>query len=1454
MDDSVVVWARPKAAKEAEEYAWVRGVAAGDAVTMDDGRVELLSAMEADMDVCRGNAVSDMDDLGGLPHLNEPSMVHCLEERFAADKVYCHTGEMLLAVNPFKVIPRLYDVDVYEEMSRAGSRRPPHVFTTAHETYTALHAMHPSTGSHQNQTVLVSGESGSGKTESTKFIMQYLAVVSKSSDASGDIAEQVLQSNPILESFGNARTLRNDNSSRFGKFVKIWFAPEKHSQLRLIGTTIETYLLEKVRLVHQAPGERNFHIFYELLAAAAANPQLRDSLHLHAPVTAYAYLKDSGCFERRDHVRDGDVFQATMRAMSIVGFRDDEKASILEVVAALLHLGNMAFGLQPGGSSGGSDATMSDVASVQELRWVAALLAVDPARLRSALTKRQIKAKDEWYVVQLTLAQAEEARDAMARSVYGYLFDWIVAKVNTCIGGDAVARSDRFIGVLDIFGFESFDVNSFEQLCINYANERLQHHFIDFVLTQEQKRYTAEGIPWETLAVPHNDGCLDILEARPTGLLALLDEECNVPKGSDAGLCRKLYQIYAAHGHFAASRRDQVELAFVVRHYAGAVRYEARGFCDKNRDKPHQELFDLLSSSTNAFVALLCRPVDVLAESLAALPVMQRRKSSLVSLGLGSQFRRQLHQLLEMIAGTQPHYVRCLKPNDANRRGLFQRQRMADQLRYGGVLAAVRIARQGYAVHMPHATFVARYRLLAHGAHVDTVLAALAASALAEAWPRRPEATAWAALGLAKGKTLVFLRQATHEYLEAAVGAKLTEAAVRVQAFARMAYARGRLWRGLAALRLLQRVMRGFLARCEASRRRRRRRAVVIVQAQIRGYLRRQAWHRWKRRRACEMIQRQWRRHVAQTALARARQSAVRIQCRWRCTWARRELRARRADALSLQHAVHERNELRQRLLATRHEADAAKQRADAAERELQRMHALVRSLQQNAPTAAPTAAPPLMPLMPVRAMSEEAAPLRPELGPSDLPARAAFQLAPSEATMAPSEEPAPAGATSDRQPWLEFTALAAPPLAQPKTTDVLETMPAAAVQAAPSPMKAPIPSDVAMPPVETAAHTIEASGAPSEVPSTTSDVIQSPQAPELPPKAPMAEVPVAVTAVAAEFVASCLSHAAPARRPLAAVVQSLLSRPLPAEVVPPPADVAVAVTAPSAAPLGLLERNATYLTWASLSLDALRDRLRRGASPNEQDPAGRSLLHFAVETGNAEMVDLLLQYGADAMLPDFAAQETPVHIAAKLANMEIAGIFCRPDVYPGLDLNMPDKEGNTVLHLAAMSPRPLAAYVLELFLCFGADANAANVLGRTPVHVCALHRRDAALVERLLAFGADPNVYAIDRKTPLHVAAKRGSTETAAALVRGGASLTLPDGTGWRVESAEMALELRRHIRHPPVLVPDADAPTCMLCAYPFNFLVRRHHCRRCGIVGCSDCVVDKCCVACSQAIEGLS
>ncbi|RHZ34840.1 hypothetical protein DYB37_009606, partial [Aphanomyces astaci] len=1324
------VWGRNKTQKDGATYSWVRGTLCGDEVDFEDGRTVPWSTIDTSMEILRGNVTCpmDLDDLGMLTHLNEPSMVHCLEERFLADKVYCHTGDMLLAVNPFKVIPKLYDVSAFQSTiaSSSNRRRHPHVFTTAHETYRAL-----TVDKHKNQTVLVSGESGSGKTETTKFIMQYLAAVSHTPHSTApshecgtaNISDQVLQSNPILESFGNARTLRNDNSSRFGKFVKIWFATDSHhAQLRLVGTSIETYLLEKVRLVHQATGERNFHIFYEVLAGAAQDRTLQTRLHLADPtdVSKFAYLNQSGCVTRRDQVSDADTFHKTMRAMSI--------DSILGVVGGLLHLGNMTFGSVTTG-----DAPSSEIRSPQPLAYVSELLAVDVNRLREALTSRQIKAKDEWYQVHLTPQQADDARDALARSIYGYLFEWVVAKVNRCIGSSSSLESSKFIGVLDIFGFESFDVNSFEQLCINYANERLQHHFIDFVMTQEQGRYQSEGIPWTLLELPMNDGCLEVLEARPTGVLALLDEECNVPKGSDAGFVRKLYQIYHNHAHFQASKRDQVNRAFVVVHYAGAVRYTADGFCEKNRDKPHQAMLDLLASSGNPFVRVMCRlsggddgdEENDDPRGGPSPPIVMRRKSSIVSTGLGAQFRRQLQHLLDMITHTTPHYIRCLKPNDANVKHTFDRQRMADQLRYGGVLEAVTISRLGYPVHMAHPLFVGRYgavllppplstsshnRASRHSA-IDAVLAQLVAAWGAAGWPRRDGVTdgvvlsKWFAFGIERGKTLVFLRQSTYDFLESTRAAALHKHAVTLQAFAKMAFCRHKYWTIQAATATLQRLIRGHLARQHGRRIRATRLVAEWLQARYRGRIGRQIVMDLRRQLGVVCLQRCWRGSKQRRAFLATLAATRTIQCAWRCRLAKLHVKQLRKDALSLQHTIVERNQLRQELHQLKTQATMANQRAEEAERELRRLQQMLEEMQQTTVSSPPT----------IIATSDEA--LR-----------------------------------------------VSRPLKSEMLDEINITIPTKAVQGRPI-----VPAATCMP----AEYSLKQEG--------TQEVGQLP---------------------------TSLFTAADEDPPVA-----ILS-----EVTPRSSDELHQETTELAS-LDLSVVSSSSDTVSSVVATEQKSE-RPSANPTQTPPEWR--LRYAEETaGDAALVLLLLQHHASVTITDFVSHATAFHVAAQMANMEISGytqrpqhrhrthslssysIFCRPDVFPSLDVNMPDKDGNTVLHLACASCRPKAAYVMELYLMLGADANAQNVLGRSPLHICTLLRRDDELVGRLLACGADPNLYSIDRKTPLHIAVKRGShaclslfgnLEQAVALVKSGASMTLPDAHHKRVlHASAMAHQVKQ-------------------------------------------------------------
>ncbi|KAG6610827.1 myosin-like protein [Phytophthora cinnamomi] len=511
----------------------------------------------------------DVDDLTQLIELDETTILSALETRFSQHKIYTNTGAILLAVNPFQKIADVYSTDTLANYllsfeARSSSLRnkgsdpmPPHIYQVAGEAYKAM--MLGLNGVMSDQSILVSGESGSGKTESTKFLMEYLAqagannlAASVAGKSPGGIAAKVLQTNILLESFGNARTLRNDNSSRFGKFIKLHFT----SGGRLTGASIQTYLLEKVRLVSQSKGERNYHIFYEM--AIGADPAARKRWFLdppnghlmpsgdHEEVTEstrqflhYRYLNQSECYQRRDGVADNDMFRRVKDAMDIVGFTSTERAGIFDILAALMHIGNLSFEHDENsdrlGQSMGPGAGKSDLAPscIWSRDAAATLMAVDATKLERSLSVRRIRAGTDFVSMKLSAAQANNARDALAKALYGKLFDWMVKKINHFLKMDDSQKAKgglHFIGILDIFGFEVFPKNSFEQLCINFANETLQQQFNDYVFKAEQREYESQGVDWKYIEFCDNQDCVNLISQRPTGILSLIDEDLSRSK------------------------------------------------------------------------------------------------------------------------------------------------------------------------------------------------------------------------------------------------------------------------------------------------------------------------------------------------------------------------------------------------------------------------------------------------------------------------------------------------------------------------------------------------------------------------------------------------------------------------------------------------------------------------------------------------------------------------------------------------------------------------------------------------------------------------------------------------------------------------------------------------------------------------------------------------------------
>lgn len=710
--------------------------------------------------------VGGVDDLIGLTHLHEPAIMHALQLRYDADIIYTSTGPILIAINPFKSMP-LYSEQVMEqyriqgEQGRSGigseqtpfkrrtndaiiknmrrskeTRLPPHAYQTADDAYRAMmrglenHVLMSSSnrGMRQsmnndtmpaNQSILVSGESGAGKTVTTKIVLNYLAMLSKVAalnnstvfspsksnsnmsvaDENVSIEQQVLQSNPILESFGNARTIRNDNSSRFGKYIDIRFSQSG----KITGANIETYLLEKVRLIHPSSGERNYHVFYQFLTSATETEREQFYLDDFQPED-FKLLSQTGTYDRRDGVSDEKNHQEMLEAMLTIGFPPETIQSLMRLVVAILFASNMTF-----------TTYNDDSCSLDENHAalaVASLLGVTFEDLAASITSRTINTVHENIEKQLDVEQATKACEALIKAIYGAAFDFVVHKVNDSITESKEsgrAKGSASIGVLDIFGFETFQSNNFEQLCINYTNEALQQQFNKYVFKLEQLEYEKEGILWKYIAFPDNQDVLDLIDMKHTGVLAILDEQCIIPKSTDEKFTRYLYSKCDTHKRFSASSAQRVDYKFSITHYAGDVEYSTDSWLEKNKDELPTKSALLLKNSSFKLLSTVRKYVR--SEE-------RKGRGTVVTKSVGAQFSSQLKTLRSRIDVTTPHYIRCLKPNDDLVPDYFEPKNIVEQLRCGGVLEAVRVSRAGYPTRYPHDVFLARYYIL--GDSTDT--------------------------------------------------------------------------------------------------------------------------------------------------------------------------------------------------------------------------------------------------------------------------------------------------------------------------------------------------------------------------------------------------------------------------------------------------------------------------------------------------------------------------------------------------------------------------------------------------------------------------------------------------------------------------------------------------------------------------------------------------------------
>ncbi|XP_061402016.1 myosin-VIIa [Musca vetustissima] len=811
------IWIEPASGREFDVAIGARVISAeGRRIQVrDDDGDEIWLSPERRIKAMHASSVQGVEDMISLGDLHEAGILRNLLIRYKENLIYTYTGSILVAVNPYQILP-IYTADqikLYKE--RKIGELPPHIFAIGDNAYAHMKRYR------QDQCIVISGESGAGKTESTKLILQYLAAISGKHSW---IEQQILEANPILEAFGNAKTVRNDNSSRFGKYIDIHFSANGVIE----GAKIEQYLLEKSRIVSQNPSERNYHIFYCILAGLSMEEKRRLEL---GNASDYKYLTGGDCItcEGRD---DTAEFSDIRSAMKVLLFTDQEIWEIIKLLAALLHCGNIKY-----------KATVVDNLDATEIpeyinvERVAALLGLPLQPLIDALTRRTLFAHGETVVSTLSREQSVDVRDAFVKGIYGRLFVHIVRKINAAIYKPR-ATSRNAIGVLDIFGFENFDQNSFEQFCINYANENLQQFFVQHIFKLEQEEYNHEGINWQHIEFVDNQDALDLIAIKQLNIMALIDEEARFPKGTDHTMLAKLHKTHGTHKNYLKPKSD-INTSFGLNHFAGVVFYDTSGFLEKNRDTFSPDLLHLVSQSSNKFLRqIFAQDIEMGAETRKRTPT------------LSTQFKKSLDALMKTLSSCQPFFIRCIKPNEVKRPMLFDRGLCCRQLRYSGMMETIRIRRAGYPIRHGFRDFVERYRFLIPGvppAHrTDCRLATSRICA--------------AVLGKSDyqlGHTKVFLKDAHDLFLEQERDRVLTRKILILQRtirgwvyrrrFLRMRAAAitiQRYWKGYAQRKRYQQMRVGYMrlqalirSRVLSHRFRHLRGHIVGLQAHARGYL-----------------------------------------------------------------------------------------------------------------------------------------------------------------------------------------------------------------------------------------------------------------------------------------------------------------------------------------------------------------------------------------------------------------------------------------------------------------------------------------------------------------------------------------------------------------------------------------------------------------------------------------
>ncbi|NXC06897.1 MYH9 protein, partial [Orthonyx spaldingii] len=749
---------------------------------------------------------SKVEDMAELTCLNEASVLHNLKERYYSGLIYTYSGLFCVVINPYKNLP-IYSEEIVE-MYKGKKRHemPPHIYAITDTAYRSMMQ------DREDQSILCTGESGAGKTENTKKVIQYLAHVAsshKSKKDQGELERQLLQANPILEAFGNAKTVKNDNSSRFGKFIRINFDVNGY----IVGANIETYLLEKSRAIRQAKEERTFHIFYYLLSGAGEH--LKNDLLLE-PYNKYRFLSNG-------HVtipgqQDKDMFQETMEAMKIMGIPDEEQIGLLKVISGVLQLGNIVFKKE----RNTDQASMPDNTAAQK---VSHLLGINVTDFTRGILTPRIKVGRDYVQKAQTKEQADFAIEALAKATYERMFRWLVMRINKAL--DKTKRQGAsFIGILDIAGFEIFELNSFEQLCINYTNEKLQQLFNHTMFILEQEEYQREGIEWNFIDFGLDlQPCIDLIEkpAGPPGILALLDEECWFPKATDKSFVEKVVQEQGTHPKFQKPKQLKDKADFCIIHYAGKVDYKADEWLMKNMDPLNDNIATLLHQSSDKFVSELWKDVDrivgldqVAGMSDTALPGAFKTRKGMFRT-VGQLYKEQLAKLMATLRNTNPNFVRCIIPNHEKKAGKLDPHLVLDQLRCNGVLEGIRICRQGFPNRVVFQEFRQRYEILTPNAIPKGFMDGKQACVL------MIKALELDSNLYRIGQSKVFFRAGVLAHLEEERDLKITDVIIGFQA-----------------------CCRGYLARKAFAKRQQQLTAMKVLQRNCAAYLKLRNWQWWR--------------------------------------------------------------------------------------------------------------------------------------------------------------------------------------------------------------------------------------------------------------------------------------------------------------------------------------------------------------------------------------------------------------------------------------------------------------------------------------------------------------------------------------------------------------------------------------------------------------------------------